>query len=363
MWLITLAFSLPLIVQAAAPANDSFNNRIILTGTAVFQTATNTNASRQSGEPDHAGNIGGKSLWWSWTAPGNGDVTITTDGSDFDTLLGVYTGSPVSALSLVASNDDHGVFVSSRVRFQTLGNTQYQLAVDGYNDGTAVMSGNVALKLSFVPEPISRPANDNFTNRILLVGSRVNATNSNVNATREPLEPFHANRFGNTSVNGDTSIWWKWTAPANDTVRITTTGSSFDTLLGVYTGPDLSHLTEVGSSEDDDAADGILTSTVVLNVAEGLEYQIAVDGYDGDSGAAVLGIESVPRLTAPRWLPNGSLQFGVKGAAGSSYEVQGSIDLTNWTLLGLLTNSTGTAIFLDNNAASYSRRFYRALLK
>src|SRR6266404_7638580 len=103
-------------LRAQAPPNDVFANRITLNGTNIIVVGSNTNATKEPGEPGHAGNSGGKSVWWTWTAPTNGDLVINTDGSDFDTLLGVYTGSTVSSLSLVASNDDHGLMLGpSRV--------------------------------------------------------------------------------------------------------------------------------------------------------------------------------------------------------------------------------------------------------
>src|SRR3974390_3530799 len=100
--LVVLAESTMLLTAQPAP-NDQFANRIVLTGSSVVTFGSNTNASKEPGEPDQAGNTGGQSVWWSWTAPTNGDLTINTDGSSFDTILGVYTGSSVSALSVVAS--------------------------------------------------------------------------------------------------------------------------------------------------------------------------------------------------------------------------------------------------------------------
>ena len=121
---IALLLCLPAMqVFAAAPANDKFITRATMTGTNISVAGTNVGANKELGEPNHAGNIGGKSVWWTWTAPTNGDVTITTDGSShtdgsaLDTLLGVYTGPSVTNLTIVASNDDHGVLVTSRVRF------------------------------------------------------------------------------------------------------------------------------------------------------------------------------------------------------------------------------------------------------
>src|SRR5438105_11156835 len=116
---------------AQAPPNDQFQNRIVLSGTNVTVSGWNTNATKQTGEPNHAGNAGGASVWWSWTAPAVGDVTIDTIGSNFDTILGVYTGTSVSALTFVASNDDGGGNLTSKVTFTAIGGTTYAIAVDG----------------------------------------------------------------------------------------------------------------------------------------------------------------------------------------------------------------------------------------
>jgi hypothetical protein len=68
---------------------------------------TNVDATKETGEPNHAGNPGGHSIWYGWTAPNqSGVVFIYTCYSAIDTVLGVYSGSNVNALSHVASNDD-----------------------------------------------------------------------------------------------------------------------------------------------------------------------------------------------------------------------------------------------------------------
>src|SRR6266511_5607662 len=65
----------------AAPANDRFSNRIVITGTNVTVMGSNVAETKEGGEPNHAGNVGGSSVWWSWTAPTNGELRLTTDGS------------------------------------------------------------------------------------------------------------------------------------------------------------------------------------------------------------------------------------------------------------------------------------------
>ena len=102
----------------------------------------------------HGGNAGGKSVWWSWTAPRNGLVAITTADSSFDTLLGVYTGSSVSSLTVVASNDDSGGSLSSAVRFAATADTTYQIAVDGYSGASGAVRLNL---LPVAPLQMSSP--------------------------------------------------------------------------------------------------------------------------------------------------------------------------------------------------------------
>src|ERR1039457_3552368 len=102
----TVLIGLGASLSQAQPANDMFANRIVITGTNIVVTGSSVGATRETGEPYHAGNTGGASVWWSWKAPYVGTVTISTAGSSFDTLLGIYTGTSVSALTEVASNDD-----------------------------------------------------------------------------------------------------------------------------------------------------------------------------------------------------------------------------------------------------------------
>lgn len=128
-------------------SNDNFADSQILTGTNVTVTGSNTTATSQAGEPNPASVSGGKSVWWSWTASFSGTVTLSTAGSNFDTTLGVYTGSSLTTLQLVAENDDenfnNGVY-SSRVSFNAVAGTTYRIQVDGYQGD----SGNITLNLT-----------------------------------------------------------------------------------------------------------------------------------------------------------------------------------------------------------------------
>ncbi len=191
----------------AAPANDNFANAQSVTGQSGTATGSNVGATKESGEPNHAGNAGGASIWYRWVAPASGSATIDTSGSSFDTLLGVYTGSAVNQLTTIASNDDCCSGRQSKVTFPAVSGTTYQIAVDGYNEAT----GSVTLHWN----QAAAPANDLFANAQSVPGSSGTATGSNVGATKEAGEPNHA---GNA---GGASIWYRWVAPATARSRST----------------------------------------------------------------------------------------------------------------------------------------------
>src|SRR5690606_33409293 len=83
--------------------------------------------------------------WWRSTPAPSGPITIDTKGSGFNTVLAVYTGRSVSGLSLVSWNDDApDLGRRSRVTFNGVAGTQYQIAVAG---GYGNNSGRIRMTL------------------------------------------------------------------------------------------------------------------------------------------------------------------------------------------------------------------------
>ena len=259
------------------PANDNFANRITLSGTHLSNVpGSNLGASAEPGEPFHADTLGMKSVWWTWTAPSSGGLTLTTQGSVIDTVLAIYTGNSVSNLTLVGANDEDPVFgYQSIVTCNVVSNVTYQIVVDGFEGAEGDLRLRLDLGTAF---PV--PANDNFANRIILTGSNIATNGSNVGATYEPNEPMHLVTFGGKSV------WWSWTAPASGGVTLTVSNNALDTLVCVYKGTSLANLVFVAGNDEDfflsPAVEG--DSTAFFNATNGTTYQIVVDGVDGASG-------------------------------------------------------------------------------
>jgi hypothetical protein len=132
------------------PSNNSFANAQTIAGCSGSVVGTNVGATKESGEPTPISASPGstRSVWYSWQAPSTSSVTITTAGSSFDTTLGVYTGSAVSALALVGSNDDAvpGTDITSKVTFNATGGTIYRIVVNGFdNDSNGGDMGGLKL--------------------------------------------------------------------------------------------------------------------------------------------------------------------------------------------------------------------------
>lgn len=118
------------------PPNDNFVNATVLQNNSGTLNGSSVSATREAGEPSHAGFTGDKSVWYSWLSPINGQMTIDTIGSNYDTTLAVYTGNAVNQLVHIASNDDivNGQNKASRVQFNITAGTTYRIAVDGWTD-------------------------------------------------------------------------------------------------------------------------------------------------------------------------------------------------------------------------------------
>lgn len=141
----------PRVDVAAAigpPVNDPFAGALALDPVTGQATGVNLNATRETGEPDHAGVAGGGSVWWAWQGQANGTLALDTHGSSFDTLLAVYTGESVGSLTPVAANDNDGSFGgASGLSFTARAGEVYRIAVDGRNGVT----GRITLNRSFTP--------------------------------------------------------------------------------------------------------------------------------------------------------------------------------------------------------------------
>ena len=196
-------------------------------------------------------------------------------GADVN-LIVVATGNPPPAFQWRRNGTD----IPGAVH-PTLTITNAQPAAGG-SYSVVVASAGGAVNSEIATVLVTSPDlgfRDNLADRLRIVDTSGLGSGSNLNATHEAGETNHVGKPGGRSV------WLGWIAPATGIATFSTRGSSFDTLLGIYTGPDVGNLTPLAADED---SGGFLTSQASFNAVAGTEYLIAVDGFGGASGNIVL---------------------------------------------------------------------------
>jgi hypothetical protein len=347
-----------------APANDDYAGRFSLFGAPLLFQATNWAATGQAGEPDLKGNGPTNSVWFSWTAPQSGRVTVGTNSSqetpfpdsitslsvvieqpnpcsytwddppaptDLKPFFSVFRGNDLTNLTTVATGD--------AAIFDAAAGVTYLIAIDG-QDGSM---GSRSIRLSLLP----RPANDDFANATPLSGHNPALIGYNTGASREFGEPLVSD------FSQGRSVWWSWTAPASGTVHI---GDAWDFCLGVFVGTNVSELLPIAHGY----------GTVDFYAHQGTTYYIAVTDLYGSEGAfnlALSGLLPSARIaTGPTArLPDGRFQLSVEGATGQSLAIQTSTNLVDWETLAVDTMLGEQVLFVDNGAPGSPQRFYRVM--
>ncbi len=470
-------------------AGDNFADRVPLVGPAGIASGTNLFATRELGEPIHAGKPGGSSVWYTWTAPDTGIATFRTTGSTFDTLLGIYTGLAVGALTTAASDEDLGGFYTSGTRFNTTGGATYHIAIDGFGgtSGDFVLAWSLEVTGDSLPvitnQPISqtvapggsvtfvvgamgncravdhdcRTADDGkpqrpdpklalsyqwYFNGAPIVGAtsatlsltnvqdsavgiytvqvsngartlfaqpavlQINLTEvmvQNVQATDKFLDAaisaplrlgavlsgasqgiqpasvvrgYTGTQVFNTAgsatetgegpicgpVVGGASQWFSFIAEDTGTIFFNTDGSSYDTVIAVYTRSTNGTLLQLACDNNGglDGRDSALTVPVTL----GRTNFLLLDGVNGATGTLRLNYSLVtPSFLTPLGkTAQGANRVRVTGRPGVKFTLQASANISSWSSLITTNAPTGTFDYVDTRSTNSNPRYYRALL-
>ena len=143
----------------APPANDPCDGAISLTAGVGYSMNTDGATATDDPTPSCQPNFG-KGVWFSFTAPGNGPVRVSTCGSSFDTVLQVYTGD-CGALTAVSGgcNDDNGPDCTAQqasVDFTAAAGTVYRILAGGYTGAGGSLTVGVR---DIEPPQVTCPAN------------------------------------------------------------------------------------------------------------------------------------------------------------------------------------------------------------
>jgi hypothetical protein len=129
--------------------NDQCADAIALTNGAPH--SMNTGGATSTEAPPTCGSAFGKGVWYKFTPQASGQVIVGTCGSDFDTVLQVYTGGCGALMPVAgACNDDGGPAcpgLQASTSFAATAGTTYWILVGGYNGE----SGNLQILATLIP--------------------------------------------------------------------------------------------------------------------------------------------------------------------------------------------------------------------
>lgn len=370
----------------ALPANDNFTNAWVISGPSGATNGNNTLATLQMCETngvntDDNGFVNvTNSVWFKWTAPATGPVEFDTIGSSFDSVLSVWSAPSgiCGASLLIADNNNGGIIVDdnanaginaptndevSLVEFDATAGTTYYISVDSWDDGTFTGQGG------FGPYTLnwnSTPPNDDFANAWVLSGLSGTTNGNNTLATLEPCETNAVNsQYLDDAVTN--SVWFAWTAPTNGTAEFDTAGSTFETILSVWTtsgglcSPTLTNLVSNDSYGNANPATAEVTFSVVSNTT----YYVSLDSFY--TGAAINGegdyvlnwnVTSAPvtNTPPPPTLVSGPLSFTASTYVGSQSDSTPPIADDGNTVSAYSLNGTlGIRVTVTRPAPAYGR--------
>ena len=219
----------------------------------------------------------GPNIWYCYTAPCTGDVTVSLAGSSYDTMLAVYRGWECypTQTDLIVCNDDFGEAYQSQATFAATAGEQYLIEVGGYRGDAG--RGLITIKCEGDVEP---PVYKDTCMNARPIGE----------VTALPFDTTNATFDGWGLCMSSPNIWFCYTAACTGDVTVSLAGSAYDTKLAVYDGCEC-YPTANDLIECNDDTTSSYQSEVTFAAIAGNQYLIEIGGYASQTGQGVLTIE------------------------------------------------------------------------
>lgn len=274
------------------PPNDEIENATVINASpysAALDVLFATSAADDPEFPCRWGTPGPgyATVWFQFTAPERVAARINTSGSDYDTILGVWKGAR-GALTNIACNDDGGGNLTSALTTILDAGETYYVEVANYatasaagqtkavpkGEAAAVSGSSLILNMEF--QPAVTPPNDEIENATAITTTSFSAVQETLGATRAADDPEFPCLFDEPRPDS-ASVWFVFHATKPGKIRVSTVGSSYDTLLAVWTGA-RGALTNIAC--DDDGGGDLSSLLRSTQVRRGETYYIEVAAYN-----------------------------------------------------------------------------------
>lgn len=259
-------------------ANDELINATVIspaTNINYQQIQTTEGATVAANDPVPSCNPdAGANVWYRYTAERNQVLAIDTAGSNYDTVLSVWSGG--SSLTEIACNDDDGDNVQAQVRAELTAGRTYWIQVAGVNLPPPD-TGALTLRIT---TPIN---NDTIaTARTIQTPLPYTATFSTSGTLSEAeLQPSCVDQVD--QVGSD--VWFVYTPDTDQSnLRVSTLESDYNTVLAVWQD-DGNEISEVACNDDFNVFSfSEVTSLITTSFTAGTRYYVQIAGAMGATG-------------------------------------------------------------------------------
>jgi len=145
-----------------------------------------------------------QSVWYRFTAPSSGTITVSTSGSGYDTAVAVYTGS-CAELRERACNDDWGTRATSQLTMSVTAGTTYWIEVTSAG-GPVPRPQEATLVFTFRFTSMSAPSSSSPVSAAASDGTFVETEPNNTPATANLIVPEVTIR-GTLTPTGDVDFF------------------------------------------------------------------------------------------------------------------------------------------------------------
>ncbi|MBL8133507.1 MAG: S8 family serine peptidase [Anaerolineae bacterium] len=252
-----------LYLSLPPPLNDASTGAYVASNPPYTRTQNDVWNATQINDPTVCGS--NHMVWYRYTFASGSPrpLIIDTEGSSYDTILGIYTSPNPVTPTLIACDDDSGTGSASRIEFTASAGVIYYIGVASYY----ALNGEVSLTLNVNQAP---PANDQWDGSYTVGGLPYTMSQTYVRFATMTGDP--------TTCASHDVVWYRYWSNSGQPRQIVvdTEGSTYDTVLGVYTSPGAPIPTLIGC--DDDSGAGT-ASRVEFTASVGTIYYIAAGAY------------------------------------------------------------------------------------
>jgi len=227
-----------------------------------------TNANPDGGIPACGVGAASNSVWYQMTGNGNLIRATLCNGTTYDSGIAVFSGPDCNSLTCVANDDDFCAFIGpSQVTFLSNAGENYYIVVRGF--GTAF--GAYVLDVT----DIGQPGPGDFC--ATAIPATVPSTVTGDTSVYTPDSGLFCGVIANSPT-----VWYSVVGNGNRFRATLCNGTTYDSGVSIFTGPDCNSLTCVAS--DDDFCAFIGPSQVTWDTLNGQTYYVVIGGFGTSSG-------------------------------------------------------------------------------